>query len=111
LAIDKGVIYIFNWLRNKERKLVHRCGFGEVIGRYYIKSLTEYKNDFDSVLIFERRVCECGNHMDFIVSTNEFLPSLYNKDFEIKQFIEKITKAGIEEEWQINIRTNMPSRR
>lgn len=102
---------MFNWLKNKEKKIRHNCSFGDIIGRYYIKSLTEYKNNFDSVLIFERRVCNCGSHMDFLVSRNEFLPSKWSGDFEIKQFIEKISKAGLEEEWQINIRTNMPSRR
>lgn len=96
---------MFGFFKNKKRKHTHE--FNEEIGKYYVLWRTEYTNSFDEVRIFIRKRCSCGCYKNFFISRNTFLPSMHNDDSEEKEFIEKIKKQGIEEEFEINIRTNM----
>lgn len=72
---------------------------------------TSYRNSFDNVRIYERKQCQCGAYTDICISSNEFLPSLYNCDFPEKDFIEEIRQQDIKEEYELNLETGMTSHR
>lgn len=96
---------MFEFLKNKNKKHTHE--FNEEIGKYYVLWRTEYKNDFDIVKIFLRKKCSCGCYKDFFIGRKTFLPSMHKDDSEEKEFIKEIKAKGIEEEYEINIKTNM----
>lgn len=74
-------------------------------GLYYKLYLTEYRNYFDEICIYEKRKCECGFYEDVLISKKQFLPSMHNSNHEEKAFIAELKSKGIEEEYEINIRT------
>ena len=99
------------WFKKKEIIPRHTCYLNKSLGKYYKLYRTSYRNCFDNVRIYERKQCECGAYRDICISSNEFLPSLFNSASEEKEFIQEIKKNGINEEYELNLRTNMQSYR
>lgn len=81
------------------------------LGMYYKLFRTTYRNCLDQIVIYERRHCECGYYKDVVISRDEFPPSMYDSDDDEKDFIELAKAKGVEEEFEINIRTKSLSAR
>ena len=93
------------WFKKKKIVEKHIHNYIKSIGKYYKLYRTSYKNCFDNVIIYERRQCQCGAYKDICISSNEFLPSLYEDDSEEKDFIKDIKKNGIKEEYELSLET------
>lgn len=72
----------------------------ENIGMYYKMYLTEYRNRFDEVVVYNRHICsKCGYVQNEQVSREQFIPELYHSGSDKKeQYIETLEKNGIPNE-------------
>jgi hypothetical protein len=93
------------------KKNRHKHVLDRVIDSYYKLYHTPYRNSFDEVCIYVRKQCSCGYYKDIEISRNSFSPSLYYSAIDEIDFIDNIKRKGVEEEYEINLRTGMPSNR
>lgn len=107
---------MFSLFRKKEKVKevvnVHTCDFSQSLGFYYKMYRTEFKNQFDTVYVYVRKKCECGNHVDAIVSKEDFIPSLHHAfNDEREDYVKKLESKGVLSEVEFNIETNKFSNR
>lgn len=67
------------------------------VGRYYKEILTEYRNCFDMIVVYQRKKCnKCGVIKDMEISVERFLPELYEtRDKRKDGYIKLLRHKGI----------------
>lgn len=90
------------WFKRKKIN-THEHKYTQIIGFYYKVIKTEYANCFDTVKIYKRKQCDCGDYTDICIASNDFLPSLYFSDYDIKNFTNGLKERGVKEEYEFNL--------
>lgn len=79
-----------------KRKCKHEY---ETLGMFYKEIFTEYRNCFDAIVVYRRERCKkCGDINDVYISSKNFPPELYYKDYTREQkdkYIEHLTRKDI----------------
>lgn len=84
-----------------KKKYKHEHEF-ENLGLFYKERLTEYRNCFDEIKVYRKEQCRlCGCIQDVLLSSEEFIPELYEgrddrKDSYIKHLIDRNIKLEID---------------
>lgn len=70
------------------------------IGMYYKTHLTQYRNCFDEVIVYNRCICsKCGDMYNKEMSIESFLPEMYHRcDTKKEEYITKLKSKGIFDE-------------
>lgn len=80
-----------------KRKCKHEWS---VIGLFYKENLTQYRNYFDKVEVYQKHFCcKCCQYKDELISIEFFMPELYHgRDERKTEYIQKLNKKGILDE-------------
>lgn len=87
---------IFNLFKKKEQ---NEDKFIQIVGYYYEDHISMYKNLPDSIEIYRRVLCTCGEHYkNVLVLKQDFSPSLYeNSQHEKDVYKNKLENKGIKD--------------
>ena len=75
------------------------------VGRYYKTYLTQYRNHYDEVVVYNRYICsKCGYVHNEEILQEHFLPEIYTH-YETKkqEYIMRLEKSGVFDETKFTI--------
>lgn len=67
------------------------------VGLFYKETLTEYRNGFDTINVYERKQCiKCGKYTDELISHEEFLPEVFTgRDARKTEYVQLLKAKNI----------------
>lgn len=83
---------MFGWLFKRKETNKHVCNFDKKIGTFYDIYYSQYNNENDTVYVYERWLCNCGNFKDFRINFRNFR---HFQVLERKEYIKKLESLGI----------------